>query len=229
MKKIIWFDYLYLFALVLVLIFETGMADTITLRVRGDLEGGIFAPTVESLAPSEKLIVSKIDETAELSTWQFIGKSPNDSYIICVFDHHPSISSSCVFSGVLKSSSGVIDVNISEIKEKTVNLVVSDYKLIPFYSKKSDQLVVGKLRRIDDIGRVSRWLLLKKNGELMSFTTKVKNLQSGTYLFDLYEQDGMVAETDPDIGYAVMTAKIFISGEKMLTFHLNSQLDVKNE
>jgi len=229
MKRDIGFAYIFLFALGLVLIFETGMAETITLRIRGDLEAGLFAPTVESLTPNAKLSVSKIDEAADVSTWQFTGKSPNDSYIICVFDHHPSISSSCVFSGILKSSSGVIEVNISEIKEKAINIVLSDLKALPFYFAKNDKVVVAKLRRIDDMGRVSRWLFLRKNGELMSFTTNVKNLQSGTYLFDLFEREGMVADARSDIGYAVMTRKIVISGKNELVLHLDGQLETRTE
>lgn len=165
----------------------------------------------------EVLASENEDVLAEKKEFQFKDIKPG-KYILAVHDHHPGITSSCLFARVIEVAAGE-KMHTEELNFQKRKLSLHIHKSnLP--KNIEGALLIGRFRKIDKIGKVSRWIVFQKN-EQKIWTVNPVGLQNGRYLFELFEKDDKVKIANQEIGglYPCWSSIILISDEKEFEFN----------
>jgi hypothetical protein len=204
-------------AWMLMTILLTKMAQGVTINVTifGDLDRGTYIPIVIDQKTGKKYMLKSIAQGEKESVWKLTSKNLGNSCVLTINDVSLSISSSCVYAEKIIQTTKDFDLKI-DLRGKPLKIVmdVDKESRATEYFDGPSKAVVGRLRRIDQLGLVSRWVFLKKNDE-GHYVAEMANLQYGDYLFDLFSNYGKVANGDTVLGYAVLTKRIKIDADSL--------------
>ncbi len=149
--------------------------------------------------------------------WSAVSDVPFGKYVLLIYDHHPSISRSCILAKVVEVTKKDQLLVVQFLKKPTLlTLKTAKTSQVPLYFPKNSKIVVSRLRKIDQLGRVDRWVFFQKTGKDGEYEAICSNVEAGGYLIDLLEKSKnlRVAGGNEELGYAVWTRKIEIKKDQ---------------
>jgi hypothetical protein len=178
------------------------------LTMRGDLYEGLYVPSMIDLTTGKRYILKRQSKDPNKSTWFFGGARPERKCAVIIEDHHPSITSSCIYAEEINVTKDNQDLSV-DLGGKAIKIILKIDKeshLLSYFPT-NPRTVLGRLRRIDKMGLVSVWIFLEKSAD-SEYVAELVNFQQGEYLLDLFSKHEKVVNGDPNLGYAEWTKKI---------------------
>jgi hypothetical protein len=157
--------------------------------IGGDLVSPVlYDPTMRRIMPMDRASPD-IESPSEWRT----RLNGGTRFILQVYDHHPSISSSCIYSRLIDTSieGGDLSIQLSAETQR-MTLTFAGDQAVPEYFKGNNEVVVGRLRKLDWPAKSSRWVFFTKKEDRV-YSGEISNVQEGEYLLE-------ALKTSPDDG-----------------------------